>query len=259
MNETRGRTRLDERFETGTLDTDLWVPSYLAHWSSKAAAAATWRIEPEGLVLSIPPEQPLWCPDLHEEPLRVSGIQSASFSGPLGSASGPQPFRDGLVVREEQPTQWGYTPHRGRIEIEMRGRVDDASMFACWLAGIEDRPERSGELCLGEIFGSTIRDGAIDVGVGIHRFRDPSLTEAFVTIRRRMDPSDFHAYRLDWSAQSVELFVDDEPIHRVSQSPDYPMQLMIGVFDFPARRGSSAAFTPEMTVARIRGGPLEVD
>src|SRR5262245_26297467 len=148
-----------EEFAGTSLDLDVWFPYYLPHWSSRAAAEATWSVHDGGLHLSIPVDQPLWCPDLHPEPLRVSCVQTGSFSGPLGSPIGQQPFRDGLVVREEQPTKWGYTPHFGRVEVRMRAEVSERSMFAFWMAGVEDRPERSGEICVAEVFGDAIRDG----------------------------------------------------------------------------------------------------
>jgi hypothetical protein len=37
----------------------------------------------------------------------------------------------------------------------------------------------------------------------------------------------------------VDFFVDGDHVRTVEQAPDYPMQMMIGVFDFPTR--SSAA------------------
>jgi hypothetical protein len=245
---------LDERFQTGTLDPEVWVPSYLAHWSSREAAAATYAIEDGALRLSIPPEQGLWCPGLHEEPLRVSAIQSGSYSGPVGSTDGPQPFRTGLVVREQQPTLWGYTPTRGTVEVRMRGIVDEASMFAWWLAGIEDRPHRSGEICVAEVFGRDIQGPRVEIGMGIHRFRDPALAEAFSKVALEIDVADDHDYAVTWSARSVEFSIDGRAVHHVEQSPDYPMQLMIGVFDFPAQRASDAArFVPHIVVSRVRG------
>jgi hypothetical protein len=249
--------RLDERFGDERLDLGVWVPYYLAHWSSREAAAATYAVEDGALRLTIPPEQGLWCAGPHEEPLRVSCIQSGSYSGPLGSTHGPQPFRDGLVVREEQPTLWGYTPTRGHIEVRMRGTVDPASMFAFWLSGIEDRPARSGEICVTEVFGSDVHGRSVDVGMGIHRFRDPALTEAFTKVRLELDPSVDHDYAVGWSEDAVELLVDGLTVHRLEQSPDYPMQLMIGVFDFPAKRPTDAEpFVPELVVSRVRGTPV---
>ena len=74
----------------------------------------------------------------------MSGIQSGNFSGPVGSTIGQQPYRDGVTVREQQQTFWGWTPEHGYIEIRARGVVTHRSMVAFWLAGIEDQPQRSG-------------------------------------------------------------------------------------------------------------------
>ena len=56
------------------------------------------------LRLTIPVEQGLWCPDDHD-PIRVSGHPVRSVSGEVGSTVGQQPFADGQVVSEPQPTQ----------------------------------------------------------------------------------------------------------------------------------------------------------
>ena len=152
---------------------------------------------------------------------------------------------------------WGYIPMYGRIGIRMRARVDASSMFAFWLSGIEDRPERSGEICVAEIFGSSIRDGRADVGMGIHEFADPALEEAFTAVPLALDTTVDHDYEVAWSPADVVFSVDGERVHRVEQSPAYPVQLMIGVFEFPDRRPSgSPPSTPELIVSRVHGRPL---
>jgi hypothetical protein len=249
---------LDERFAGGTLDPDVWVPYYLPHWSSRAESAATYAVRGGELHLSIPVDQPLWCADLHEEPLRVSCIQSGSFAGPLGSGVGQQPFRDGLRVREEQPTIWGFTPHYGHVEVRMRGVVSARSMFAFWMSGIEDRPERAGEICVAEIFGEALRDGCADVGIGVKRLGDPALTQEFSADPLGIDVAEFHTYGVDWRPGSLAFSVDGEVVRRLDQAPDYPMQLMIGVFDFPAKATSDtgAVPVPELVVSHVRGHPI---
>jgi hypothetical protein len=251
-----GRVDLHERFSGPGLDLDTWVPYYLPHWSSRADAAATWEITKEGLVLSIPHDQPLWCPDTHEEPLRVSAIQSACWSGPVGSPLGPQPFREGLQVREAQPTLWGYTPHYACIDVTMKASIGPSSMFAFWLAGLETRPEDSGEICVAEIFGSSVVHGNAGVGVGVHRFRDPGLDESFTTVPVAIDITRFHTYGVEWLPDGITFTVDGSEIHSIGQSPHYPMQLMIGVFDFPSRRdGDLHPSVPELVVSQVRGWP----
>ena len=81
----RSRPDLDERFDGDALDPDVWFPYYLPHWSSRAESAASYEVRDGELHLTIPVDQGLWCADVHDEPLRVSCIQSGSFSGPVGS------------------------------------------------------------------------------------------------------------------------------------------------------------------------------
>jgi hypothetical protein len=246
---------LDESFTASGLDPAVWFPYYLPHWSSRAGTAATHAVDNGELHLSIPVAQGLWCSDIHPEPLRVSCIQSGSFAGPLGSTVGQQPFRPGLVVREEQPTMWGYTPLYGHIEVRMRGVVTDRSMFAFWMSGIEDQPRRSGEVCVAEIFGSGIRGGSAEVGMGVHKFRDPLLSEDFSAPALDIDVAQFHTYAVDWLPGSLTFSIDGAAVRRSSQSPGYPMQLMTGVFDFPAKPGAEgfATHVPEMVISHVRG------
>jgi Glycosyl hydrolases family 16 len=226
-------------FDGHDLDRSAWIPHYLPQWSSRAESAATYEVTGSELRLSIPPDQGLWCPETHDEPLRVSGIQSGVFSGAVGSTVGQQPFRDGLLVREEQPTQWGWTPHCGVLEVRARMELSARSMASVWMVGVEDEPQRSGEICVFEIFGDAIDATGPAVGAGIHPFRDPELRDDFTTTRLPIDVTELHVYAADWRPGRVDFFVDGEPLRTVEQAPDYPMQMMIGVFDFPAKPGAA--------------------
>ena len=222
-------------FEGYDLDHSVWIPHYLPQWSSRAESAATYQVRDSQLRLSIPAEQGLWCPAEHEGPLRVSAVQSGVFSGPVGGTVGQQPFRDGLRVREAQPTQWGWTPRFGVLEVRARMELTARSMASVWLVGIEDEPRRSGEICVFEVFGETVDGTGALVGMGIHPFRDPALRDDFDTPRLAIDVTDFHVYAVDWRPGRVDFFVDGHHERTVELAPDYPMQMMIGVFDFPAR------------------------
>ena len=252
------RGGLNERFTSPSIDLDVWFPYYLPHWSSRAQSAATYLIRDDELHLRIPIEQALWCPDTHEVPLRVSCIQTGSYAGPLGSPAGQQPFREGLQVREEQPTMWGYTPWYGEVEVRMRGVISPRSMFSFWMSGIEDEPERSGEICVAEVFGDVVGEGIADVGMGLHKFRDHDLTEEFAVHQLKIDVAQFHTYGVVWQPGSVAFSVDGELVGRIDQAPDYPLQLMIGVFDFPSKAdaGEKEVLIPELVVSHVRGRPL---
>jgi hypothetical protein len=246
-------------FDGSGLDTDVWIPHYLPMWSSRAESAATYDVADSELRLTIPPDQGLWCAGEHEPPLRVSGIQSGVHSGGVGSTAGQQPFREGAVVREHQPTQWGWTPEYGLLELRARIDVSPRSMAAAWMVGLEQEPAHSAEICLFEVFGKALAvdaDGpTAAVGMGVHPFRDPALTDDFAAPRLPIDVREPHVYAADWQPGRVDFYVDGDHVRSVDQAPDYPMQMMIAVFDFPAEAASATDpdHVPMLAVDYVRG------
>ncbi len=247
---------LTDDFDGPDLDRDVWVPHYLPQWSSRAATAAAYEVRDSCLRLYLPEDAPLWCPEDHP-PLRVSGIQSGVFSGPVGSTVGQQPVRPGAVVREEQPAHWGWTPRYGLLEMRARATVTPRSMVAWWLVGLEDVPERCGELCVMEVFGDAVDpvEGAA-VGAGTHPFRDPRLVEDFAAPRPGIDVADWHTYAVDWRPDGAAFAVDGQVVREVAVTPDYPVQAMLAVFDFPGKAVPGEPYVvPELVVDRIGGWP----
>lgn len=244
-----------DEFDGPDLDRDVWLPHYLPAWSSLATSAATYDVTDSCLVLSIPPEQDLWCSPDHLPPLRVSGVQSGNASGPVGSTRGQQPYRPGLTVQEEQTPFWGWTPDGGLIEVRLRGEVTPRSMVAFWLVGLEQVPEQSAEICVAEVFGNAVRpDGSTAVGLGLHAFRDPGVREDFAALRLPLDVADFHTYAADWTPERVDFLVDGEVVRTCQGPPTYPLQAMLAVFDFPEwSTGDDDQAVPLLAVDWVRG------
>jgi ketosteroid isomerase-like protein len=261
--EAAGLGEFEDDFDGAALDTGVWVPHYLPQWSSRAASAATYEVTGSELRLTIPPEQGLWCADDHEPPLKVSGVQSGVFSGPVGSPVGQQPFREGQAVREFQPAQWGWTPHHGVLEVRARMDLSPRSMASVWMVGLEDEPDRCGEICIFEVFGETLEaDGgrpSAAVGMGVHPFRDPALTDEFDAPRMPIDVSEFHVYAADWRPGGVDFTIDGRHVKSVGQAPAYPMQMMVAVFDFPDKAASALDpdHVPVFAVDFVRGRPAD--
>jgi hypothetical protein len=251
-------TAFEDHFDGPDLDRHVWLPHYLPQWSSRAASAAAYEVRDSCLRLFLPADHPLWCPDEHP-PLRVSGVQSGVFSGPVGSTVGQQPVRPGAVVREAQPELRGWTPTYGRLEMRARATLTARSMVAWWLVGFEDRPERCAELCVAEVFGDGVRAGddgrpTAAVGMGTHPFRDPRMGEDFAAPRLAIDVAEFHTYAVDWRPDGAVFSVDGEPVRTVPVAPDYPMQTMLAVFDFPERAVPGEPYVvPDLVVDVIRG------
>ena len=246
-----------ETFDGASLDDGRWLPHYLPQWSSRAESEANYEVVDSELRLSIPAGQGLWCADTHAKPLRVSGVQSGVFSGPVGSTIGQQSFVADQVVREEQPAWWGWTPEHGRIEVRARMELSHTSMASVWMVGLEDSPERCGEICLFEVFGNTISaDGSTaEIGSGLHPFRDPALVEEFSAVRQEIDVREPHAYAVEWRPDGVDFLLDGRVVRSSQQAPRYPMQMMIAVFDFP-ESGSESTHIPVLAVDEVRGEPL---
>jgi hypothetical protein len=244
-----------EEFDGPVLDQSRWLPHYLPAWSSRAETAAAYEIRDSCLHLDVPTYHGTWCAGDHEPPLRVSGIQSGNFSGPVGSTVGQQPFREGLTVREQQEAFWGWTPDGGYVELRARGVITPRSMVAFWMVGLEDVPERCAEICVMEVFGDAVVPGeSCEVGMGLHQFRDPAVTEDFEAVRLPVDIADFHTYAVDWQPGHVDFLVDDVLVRTCPQAPSYPMQLMLATFDFPDRSsGDDDDAVPSFVIDHIRG------
>ena len=247
---------LEERFDGPVLDRDVWLPHYLPAWSSREQTRASYRLD-GALRLAVPVGHPVWCEGDHSPPLRVSGIQSGSWSGPVDSTLGQQRYRDGLVVREEQQRFEGWLVSSGRVEIRARMTLSHRSMAAQWLSGFEDDPDQHlcGEICVFEIFGRALGTdpSSAEVGVGIKAFRDPALTEDFAAPRVPVDVAEPHTYAVDWDRREAVFTVDEREVRRCAEPPAYPLQLMLAVFDFPEWSvGDDDHLVPELGVEHIR-------
>jgi hypothetical protein len=240
LDRSRYELVVDERFDGPALDTARWVPHYLPQWSTPERSAARYALGGSGtdagtpgLTLRIDHDQPAWSPEFDGD-LRVSNLQTGARSGPAGSGSGQHPFRDGLVVRTPQAHRALWLPHYGLIEISLVPCLHPRALTALWLIGFESTPEQSGELCVVELFGLDIGpDGSGRVGVGVHPFGDPDLRDDFAQVATAIDLRDEHRYTVEWMPGAARFYLDDALIAEVDQSPAYPLQLMLNLYELP--------------------------
>ncbi|TFV66135.1 glycosyl hydrolase family protein [Blastococcus sp. CT_GayMR20] len=245
---------VDEEFSGDRLDTSLWFPFYLPHWSSRVGSAPRYRLADGKLHLLIEQDQPPWCPEF-DGGIRASCLQTGEFSGSLGSRAGQIRFSADVVVREEQPEVRLFVPQYGFFEMRARVGDDPSGMAALWMVGFEDRPQQSAEICIFEIFGRDVGAGSTAVGMGLHPFGDPSITDDFVRPVLPIDAREFHDYAVEWTPDHVAFFVDSALVTVMEQSPGYPMQFMLGTYAFPAEDGAPppGPYPKEFVVDRFRG------
>lgn len=227
-----------ERFTEGTLSTSRWVPHYLPHRTTPERSVASYTVNDGELNLQILAEQPAWLPS--DSMLRVSNLQTGSFSGALGSNRGQHRHRSNLMVQTPQPTTRLYAPKApARVEAKLRATADPTCMLAFWLYGFEENSgEESGEICVVELFGdrtasSENRAGA-ELSIGVKAHSDPSLNDEMEKIViEGFDACEWHTYAAEWDANEVRFYVDERLVKVVRQRFIYEMQLTVSLFEFP--------------------------
>jgi hypothetical protein len=196
----------EEDFAGPVLDPGKWVAHYLPHWTTPQRSAARYELRPGLLRLRIDADQPAWRVDDGE--LRVSNIQTGTFSGAAGSPVGQHRHRADLTVETTQPTRRLYTPSAGLCEAVLRASPDPNCMLAFWLVGFEEEsPEQSGEICVGELFGNAVGPGRSRVRIGVKAHHDPRLRDDMEDVALDLDATDWHAYAAEWTAERIRFFV----------------------------------------------------
>ena len=242
-----------EDFAGRALDPSRWIAHYLPHWTTPERSAARYELRPGCLRLRVDADQPAWRPEDGE--LRVSNLQTGTFSGPRGSSVGQHRHRPDLVVRTPQPTRRLYTPCSGLVEAALRASADPSCMLAFWLVGLEaDSRAASGEICVAELFGDAVGPQRACARIGVKAHHDPRLHDHMQAVAPDLDARDWHLYSAEWAPERIRFFVDDRLVRVVRQRIDYPLQLMVDLFEFPeAGRRDPRAYPKIGEVGAVRG------
>ncbi len=245
------RLEINEDFNSNQLNTALWLPYYLPHWSARARSATQYQLKDSTLILHIDENQQPWCPEFDGD-VKCSSLQTGIYAGPLGSAIGQHRFNKNCTVREAQPTQRLYTPMYGFFEVRVKAPAFAGSVATLWMIGFEEKAEESGEIAMFELFGDQITPTASEVRYGIHPWQDASLVDEFYRDTLPFDASQFHIYAIEWTPTHVDFYIDNVKQRRVMQSPAYPMQFMLGIYDIPIQNKPQDSYPRHFIVDYFR-------
>jgi len=222
---------IEDDFTGPDLRRDLWVDSYLPQWTTPERSRARWRFVEGGLELRIEEDQPDWREE--DGPLRVSNLQTGVHSGALGTREGTHRHRpDGLVVRHETGTRLLWAPSAGHLEVTVSASRGERCMLAVWLVGTEHRsPADSGEICVFEIDAAAIGTGTTTARSGLKAHRDPRLRTDMAEVRLPFDASERHTWSVTWGHDRTVIRCQGAVVRAVDQAPDYPLLLMIDLFE----------------------------
>lgn len=244
----------NEEFQTPVLDIKKWIPYYLPQWSSRELSKPNYHFHNENLVLEITKDQQPWCPEFNGD-VKCSSIQTGIFSGKLGSKEGQHRFNPLCVVREEQTNIQTYMPQYGFFEIRAKALDTESNVVALWMIGYEDKPEKSSEICIFEIKGENVNKESAIIGYGIHPFGDPTIQDEFHEDSFAIDVTKYHVYAVEWTPAYVDFYIDNKKVRTIHQSPNYPMQLMLNIYELPiekVRIGKDNQYPKEFTIDYIR-------
>lgn len=238
---------LDDDFASGP-DPRWWVPHYLPQWTVPERSHARMRTSTDGLRLLIEHDQLDWRPE--DAPLRVSNLQTGTFSGPVESPRGTHRHRGELTVRTGQPLRLLFAPPAGRIDITVSASVDAGCMTAAWLVGTEHlAPEQSGEICVFEIDADAIGP-TTTARCGLKAHHDATLRTDMAEVVLPADASRPHTWTVIWGSGETLIGCEGVILRRLPHAPDYPMFLMIDLFEIGPPVG---AYPKSATVHRVRG------
>lgn len=238
------RLEFYDEFRGDDLDTSKWLPVYLPQWSSKARSATNYRLQHDALILRISADQQPWCPEFDGQN-RCSALQTGVFAGPLGSNIGQSRFNPACVVRETQANVRTYTPRYGYFELRAKGVNSPTDHVSLWMIGYEDSSEKSAEIAIMEIMGKDVNAQSSRVGYGVHPWSDPAIVDEFYEDVLLIDATQYHIYAAEWTPTHIDFYVDNHKIRTINQSPNYELQVMLGIFERPEHSGTAAERDPD--------------
>lgn len=239
--ENQNNILMRDDFVSDELNLDYWIPYYLPQWSSREASKANYYIKDGILTLYLADTTEPWCPEWNGD-VRVSNLQTGVFSGKVGEKIGQHQFHKDLVVREEQKKEMKVTPLYGRIEFRCRCHISEENVAALWMIGTEVEPTQAAEICIFELKGWNIKEKTATIGYGIHPFGDHRLKNLFYEKEFPVDVTEWNTYACEWRENEVEFFINGKSIDIIPQAPDYPMQLMLDLYDIKNIKNESNRF-----------------
>jgi Glycosyl hydrolases family 16 len=225
----------------------------LPHWSELETSAARYTIGDGSLKLLIERDQGPWLPG-RDANNRASNLQTGHFSGPRGSRVGQFRFDPEFVVSEDLPPFRSYVPQYGFFEIRLRAVPVVGYHVALWMIGFDE--PHAAEIRVFEIHGAHVGSASSRIDYGVLAWDDPSMTDETFEEFLPIDAAEFHVYAIEWTPTHIDFFVDGVCVRRVAQSPRYPMQFMLGLYERPDERrddGPSATWPRVCEVDYFRG------
>jgi hypothetical protein len=235
-----------DEFEGVELDTSKWFPYLLPHWSSLERSKAHFKVGDGSLKLLVEKNHESW----GDGSDKASNLQTAHFSGEKGSHVGQfRHYNPAFKVTENLPVVQNYTPQFGYFETRIKAVPVVGYHIALWMIGF-DEPQ-AGEIRCFEIHGGNVSTERSRVDYGILKWDDSNLREELYEDWLPIHAADYHIYAVEWAPKHIDFYVDNVKLQSVKQSPQYPMQFMLGIYERPHEVRAEDAHIPFPRVCNV--------
>lgn len=201
-----------DEFDKPSLNTDLWIPEYLAYRTSAEKAAARYEIRDGCLALRIDANQPTY----FKSGMKVSSIQTG------------QRMNLHKYGTREVPTVMKYTPLYGYFEIRAKPYCRPGYCTTFWTVGRKDEDWQTAEIDISEQPGNKPRSQLFN----LHRWADKTLSENRNVIPLDFDSSEqFATYGLEWEPNAISLYINGKCVKALPDSPTYPAVFFLSIYE----------------------------
>nr|AIA92153.1 CAZy families GH16 protein [uncultured Herpetosiphon sp.] len=76
------------------------------------------------------------------------------------------------------------------------------------------------------------------------------MTDAFFEESFAIDTARFHIYAVEWTPTQVDFYIDNRKIRTIGQSPQYPMQFMLTLYEHPFERAWTGPYNPKTHIPK---------
>lgn len=110
------------------------------------------------------------------------------------------------------------------------------------MIGVEEQPHQSAEICLFELKGWNVAQEKATIGYGVHPFGDGKIKDEFYEQEFSINVKEWNIYALQWEKDKIVFYINGEKIKVINQSPDYPVQIMLDLYDLENKKNESNTF-----------------
>lgn len=243
-----------DEFEGEELNKTNWLPFYLPFCCPNGIVIPSYEIRKGNLALKITEEQVSWFSEFDGQ-IKGSSIQTGIYSEikeEVTDLHTNEFVNDMFSVNQFKNT---YLPQYGFFEIRARMLITNSNIVSFRMRGYDGKEKISAEIYVFEIKGNSVKSNAAKIGHGIRKFHDQKIKEEFYESTVDIDVSRFHCYAAEWDSKKITFYIDNKKIRQIDQSPDYPMQLMLGIFEFPVFEKDiiDRIYPKELIVDYVRG------